>query len=209
MRADYTREMRMRSSPPRKQRGIVLLISLIVLVAMTMAGVALMRSVDATVVVAGNLAFKEAAIQVADKGSQQAVIWLSNNAAGATLQATDATNGYFSARPVAEPDWFDINSWDQSVALNGGNPDASGNVIRYVIHRMCTQPDTPYNGDNAGVANECGLYFPLSTAAQGGSMTVGSPQFLGTPQLYYRVTTRVDGPRNTLSVVQTSVLVQI
>jgi Tfp pilus assembly protein PilX len=199
----------MRSSPPRKQRGIVLLISLIVLVAMTMAGVALMRSVDATVVVAGNLAFKEAAIQVADKGGQEAVKWLSNNAAGATLQTSNATVGYFSARPVSEPDWFDINSWDQSMALNSGNPDASGNVIRYIIHRMCTQPDTPYNGDNAGVANECGLYYPLTSAAQGGSMTVGSPQFLGTPQLYYRVTTRVDGPRNTLSVVQTSVLVQI
>jgi len=194
----------MRTTFPRRQRGIVLLISLIVLVAMTMAGIALMRSVDSSVVVAGNLAFKESAVQAADRGSQTAVAWLTNNAAGATLQNTNETVGYFSARPVVEPDWFDIASWDQSVVLNGGAPDAAGNVIRYVIHRMCTQPDEPYNG-----VNECGLYFPLSSAAVGGSMAVGAPQFLGSPQLYYRVTTRVDGPRNTLSVVQTSVLVQI
>jgi hypothetical protein len=40
-------------------------------------------------------------------------------------------------------------------------------------------------------------------------MSVGAPQFLGTPQLYYRVTTRVEGPRDTVSVIQSSVLVRI
>jgi len=190
----------MRQSLPRRQRGIVLLISLIVLVAMTLAGIGLMRSVDSSVVVAGNLAFKEAAVQAADRGSQEAAKWLANSATG-TLQNTNDAVGYFSARFLPEPDWFDIANWDRSVVLNGGAPDAAGNVVRYVIHRMCTQPDEPYNG-----ANECGLYFPVSGAASGGSMAVGAPQFIGSPQLYYRVTTRVDGPRNTLSVVQTSVL---
>lgn len=195
--------------PIRRERGVVLLISLIVLVAMTLAGVALMRSVDTAVVVAGNVAFKETAIQVADRGTQEAAKWLSNNSGGAALQATNPSMGYYSARPVVEPDWFDINSWGQGVLVNGGTPDAAGNVVRYIIHRMCTQPDTPYNGDNAGVANECGLYYPLSSVASGGSMQVGSPQFVGTPQLYYRVTTRVDGPRNTVSVIQSSLLVGI
>ncbi|MGZ5651056.1 MAG: pilus assembly PilX family protein, partial [Usitatibacter sp.] len=59
-----------------RQQGVVLLIALTVLVAMSLAGVALMRSVDNTVVVAGNLAFKTASVQVADYGSQQAVTWL-------------------------------------------------------------------------------------------------------------------------------------
>jgi hypothetical protein len=40
-------------------------------------------------------------------------------------------------------------------------------------------------------------------------MAVGAPQFLGTPQLYYRITTRVDGPRDTVSIIQTSVLVGV
>jgi hypothetical protein len=95
------------------------------------------------------------------------------------------------------------------VAVNGGAPDASGNVVRYVIHRMCTQPDTAYNGMNGGVANECALFYAASAAASGGSMAVGAPQFIGSPQIYYRITTRVEGPRDTVSVIQTSVLVSI
>jgi hypothetical protein len=168
-----------------------------------------MRSVDTGLVVAGNMAFKQAAIMVADRGTQEAVNWLGTNSAGTALQSTNTAKGYFSSRPVVEPNWFDPASWSESVALNGGAPDASGNVVRYVVHRMCTQPDTPYNGSNAGVANECALYFALSAGASGGSMSVGATQFVGSPQLYYRVTTRVEGPRETVSVIQTSVLVGI
>ncbi len=196
-------------APRRAQEGLVLFIALIVLVAMTMAGVALMRSVDTGLVVAGNMAFKQSAIMVADRGTQEAVKWLQDNSAGAILQNTNTGQGYFSSRPVVEPNWFDTNSWSESIAVNGGAPDAGGNVVRYVIHRMCTQPDTPYNGDNAGVANQCALYFAASAAASGGSMAVGAPQFVGSPQLYYRITTRVEGPRDTVSVIQTSVLVSI
>ncbi|HRE13210.1 MAG TPA: hypothetical protein PLD37_03335 [Usitatibacteraceae bacterium] len=194
---------------PRREKGLVLFIALIVLVAMSLAGVALMRSVDTGTIVAGNMAFKQAAIMVADRGTQEATRWLQTNSAGPTLQTTNEGQGYFSSRPVAEPDWFLADSWAQSVALNGGAPDASGNVVRYVIHRMCTLPDTPYNGAVAGVANQCALYYAASAAASGGSMAVGAPQFIGTPQLYYRITTRVEGPRNTVSVIQTSVLVGI
>ncbi|MBK6982915.1 MAG: hypothetical protein IPH30_16360 [Betaproteobacteria bacterium] len=193
----------------RAQEGLVLFIALIVLVAMTMAGVSLMRAVDTGLIVAGNMAFKQSAIMVADRGTQNAVKWLQDNSAGATLQSTNTGLGYFSSRPVVEPNWFEAASWGDSVAVNGGAPDASGNVVRYVIHRMCTQPDTAYNASNAGVANECALYFAVSAAAAGGSMAVGSPQFIGSPQLYYRVTTRVEGPRDTVSVIQTSVLVGI
>ncbi|QJR16416.1 pilus assembly PilX family protein [Usitatibacter palustris] len=193
----------------RRQKGVVLLISLIVLVAMTMAGVALMRSVDTATVVAGNVAFKEAAVQVADRGTQEAVRWLVANSAGATLQATNETSGYFSNRPVVEPDWFEESAWTDAISVAGGVPDASGNRVRYLIHRMCTQPDTAYNAENAGVSNECAMYFAPTTSGTGGSMSVGAPQFVGKPQLYYRVTTRVDGPRNTVSVIQTSVLVQV
>jgi Tfp pilus assembly protein PilX len=198
-----------RAAPPRRQRGVVLLISLIVLVAMTLAGVALMRSVDTTVVAAGNFAFKQSSIQVADRGTQEASIWLGNNMGGSALINDNTSAGFFSSRPAEEPNWFDLASWGDAVVVGGGTPDASGNVVRYVIHRMCTQPNTPYNGNNAGVANECGLYYPVSTASEGGSMQVGAPQFLGTPQIYYRITTRVDGPRNTVSVIQTNVLVGI
>jgi len=204
----YTRRYLPTSARPRRaQEGLVLFIALIVLVAMSLAGVALMRSVDTGTVVAGNMAFKQSAIMVADRGTQEAVKWLGDNSGGTTLQMTNASKGYFSSRPQGKEDWFDPASWAESVAVNGGAPDAAGNVTRYVIHRMCTLPDVPYN--SSGPDNECALYFATGSGTTGGSMAVGAPQFIGTPQLYYRVTTRVEGPRDTVTVIQTSVLVSI
>ncbi len=187
-------------APRRAQEGIVLFISLIVLVAMTLAGIALMRSVDTSVVIAGNMAFKQAAISVADRGTQEAVRWLETNSAGTTLYNDNAGSGYKAAIApgLPDPDWFDINNWGNAVVLNGGAPDAAGNVVRYMIDRLCNVPGAP---------SDCARYFATSTGAAGGSMAVGSPIFLGTPQYYYRVTTRVDGPRGTVSVIQSSVLV--
>lgn len=203
-----------RTFPPgrtaiRKQRGVVLFIALIVLVAMTLAGVAMVRSMDTTLGIAGNMAFKQASIQSSDLGVKSGYDWLSANSVGTTLQNSDTTQGYLSSRPAVEPNWFDLASWGNAVVLSGGAPDAAGNVVRYVIHRMCTEPDTAYNGSNAGVANQCALFFPVTGASTGGSMAVGSTQFEGIPQLFYRVTTRVDGPRNTISVTQVSVLIQV
>ena len=87
-------------------------------------------------------------------------------------------------------------------------PEDARQSTRYVIHRMCTEASTAYNGTNAGVANQCGLYVPVTSGSAGGSMSVGSATFEGIPQIYYRITTRVDGPRNTISIIQVSVLVQ-
>jgi Tfp pilus assembly protein PilX len=195
----------------RNQQGVILIIALIVLVSMTLAAIGMSRSIDTANLVAGNMAFKQATLQASDIGFKSAYSWLSANSAGATLQSTSATNGYFSATPATEPNWFDPNDaiWGSAILLNGGVPDSAGNVVRYVIHRMCTQADTAYNNSNAGVTNQCALTFPTGGAASGGSMSVGSTQFQGIPQLYYRVTTRVDGPRNTVSIVQMSVLIQV
>jgi Tfp pilus assembly protein PilX len=50
----------------------VLFIALIVLVAMTLAGIAIMRSVDTATLIAGNLAFKQGTVQSSDNGVEQA-----------------------------------------------------------------------------------------------------------------------------------------
>ena len=68
-----------RASLPSRVRGAVLFISLIVLVAMTLAGIAMMRSVDTGNLIAGNLAFEQGAMQAADRGIEQAFQWLLAN----------------------------------------------------------------------------------------------------------------------------------
>src|SRR3989304_2733091 len=55
------------------QKGMVLFIALIVLVAMTLAGLALVRSVDTANVIAGNLAFQPSTLQAGDRGVEAAV----------------------------------------------------------------------------------------------------------------------------------------
>lgn len=194
----------MRTGSRRRQEGVVLMIALIMLVAMSLAGVALMRSVETAVIVAGNFAFKEAGIQVADRGVQEASRWLAANSTGNTLQVDNAPAGYYSSLPPTDPDYFDLASWGSSVIMNGGTPDASGNSVRYVIHRMCVLPSTPYNDP----AQECGTQTSRATS-EGGSNKSQAVQFEGPPILYYRVTTRVDGPRNTVTVIQTSLAVPI
>jgi Tfp pilus assembly protein PilX len=184
-----------------RQEGVVLFIVLIVLVAMTLAGIAMVRSVDTGNVIAGNLAFKQTAIHAADRGIQAAYNWLVANSAGTTLQNTDLTQGYYSSRPADEK-WTDPSKWSSAVTLPD---DGSGYTVSYVIHRMCKEPDKPYNGTD----QECATTFPSSAGASGGSMSVGATVFQGNPQLYYRITARVVGPRNTVSIVQAVVLLQV
>jgi Tfp pilus assembly protein PilX len=190
--------------PPQRQRGIVLLIALTVLVAMSLAGVALMRSVDNTVVIAGNIAFKQASLQVADRGARDAMTWLAakNLLGGSVLSNDDPPNGYFSARPPSEPDWFDAGTWAYSATTNGGLPDASGNVVKYVVHRMCLVAGQTENGAN----QECSHYYPATQKLDSNSKSVGNAQYEAFSQLFYRVTTRVEGPRNNVTITQTSVL---
>jgi type IV pilus assembly protein PilX len=205
----YHRRARQLPPPANSQRGLVLFIALIVLVAMTMAGIGMVRSVDTSNVIAGNLAFKQGTIQTADRGIESGVQWLIARATGTTLQITDIGSGYYSAKPAAEPDWSDPNVWANAACVNGCAPDpATGNVTRYFIHRMCTEPDTPPDGNGpSGNPNHCMKRYDQVGKAPGGSKKPG-PQFEGTPKLFYRVTARVDGPRNTSSVVQTTVAVR-
>ena len=185
----------------QRQSGIVLLIALTVLVAMSLAGVALMRSVDNTVAIAGNISFKQASLQVADRGVRDAMTWLQLQNS-AILSNDDPNNGFYSARPPSEPDWFDPATWNNAVTTNGGLPDATGNTVKYVIHRMCAFPGLQENAGN----QQCSHYFPPSQRLDSTSKAVGQAQYDAAFQLFYRVTTRVEGPRNNVTITQTSVL---
>ena len=56
-------------SGPRRERGVVLLIALIVLVAMTLAGIGMMRSIDTGTMVSGNIGFRQAAVATGDSST--------------------------------------------------------------------------------------------------------------------------------------------
>ena len=92
------------------QRGIVLIVALIVLVAMTLTGVALMRSTTSGNRVAGNLAFRQSATLSADTGIEAAITWLEANSAGNTLfqNSVTASDAYVASRfidPTGTQTW--------------------------------------------------------------------------------------------------------
>jgi Tfp pilus assembly protein PilX len=59
-----------------KQRGVVLFFALIALLVMSLAAVALIRSVDTSTLIAGNLAFRQATASSGDAGVNAASGWL-------------------------------------------------------------------------------------------------------------------------------------
>jgi len=206
------------------QRGMVLFIALIVLVAMTLAGIGMVRSVDTTNVIAGNLAFKQGTALGADVGINAAVDWLLSKSGTGFLPFTHETEGYYSSIPGAEPDWSKAESWVNQACLDGCNADATtGNIVSYKIHRMCTEPNTIFNGVGAtGNQNQCGKYDASTDGTTGAYRTRkhgessrvyeellgqggGSPGS-SSISVYYRVTVRVRGPRDTLSIVQAMVM---
>ena len=128
--------IRMLASLRSRARGAVYFIALIVLVAMTLAGIAIMRSVDTATLIAGNLAFKQGTVQSADNGIEQGYQWLLANRP--TLSLDNAARGPAGAAP---PYGTNAASWVNSVTVG---TDAAGNTIWSQIHRMCNCANTTY-----------------------------------------------------------------
>ena len=202
------RTLRARTSAPSRQRGVMLIIALIVLVAMTMAGIAMMRSVDTATVVSGNISYKQATVAGADQGLQTAYWWLGSNASGTTLHGDNAGAGYVSAVPGTEPDWMNNGNWANAFRLNGGAADTQGNVVSYLIHRMCPVSNCAPNATCLGNVNTCGS-TPDSTMVTGDGIDRSKPNmFRKDAMVHYRITARAVGPRNSVTIVQTMVRIQ-
>lgn len=201
-----------------RQSGVVLFIALVVLVAMTMGGLALMRSTDTANVIAGNVAFRQAALQEADVGTETAFRVLSDPLVGGYInnKNTTAKPRYYATMEVLRPsgmpkvvygmkadDAVDIHA--DVYATGDGGIGPSGNRVRYVIERLCRQtddtpPSSPATPEEMLV--NCLVYTPasVSNSSQNSAKIKLNPISLTT--FYYRVTVRVDGPRNTLSITQ-------
>src|SRR5882672_989030 len=206
----FSRRARVGASPRARQRGTILIIALIVLVAMTLAGIATMRSVDTATITAGNIGLRQASVNAADQGIQAGVNWLTANLGPALVndnhQPGTASKGYFSNVAGGDPDWYDPVNWNEAGQLNNGNPDAGGNVVFFLVHRLCSIPNCGTSATCGGKPNTCAS--TLSTAAlsgQGNDQTRPTDSHTTAPATHYRVTAKAVGPRNSISIVQTMV----
>ena len=209
-----------------KQRGISLIVVLVALLIIGFAAVALLRSSDTGTLVAGNLAFKKTALGASDAGTETALAWLVANAAGVTLYSDVAANGYYATTADAcdltgsrtagnaadDVNWTggaqgaNCNMKARTVAPAGV---PAGYTVRYVVNRVCNAAGDP----NSVFAADGVTPMVCSTVGAGASegSTRGGPSYGNTPltglsQTYYRITTRIDGPRNTIRYVQAFVV---
>jgi hypothetical protein len=111
--------------------------------------------------------------------------------------------GYAAVRadPVAPQSW---DTYWQTVLVPNGYvvtlpADAAGNTVAYTIQRLCLQPRAPH-------AQGAGCEFTTATFDVGtSSKTAGTVALQSIAQVYYRISMRIAGPRNTVSYVQTIV----
>ncbi len=192
-----------------RQRGVVLFFALIALVVMSLAAVALIRSVDTSTMIAGNLAFKQSATTSGDSGVEAAITALNGMQTAATtnvlmdptnpLNVTNAANGYYSNADPALNLTNAANWVDASSTLVG--TDISGNQVRFIIQRMCRTANQVVSKTNclfsAAALDNNGQQVPLPSDVCQGS---GCPAAGQSPQ--YRITSRIAGPANTVSFIQ-------
>jgi type IV pilus assembly protein PilX len=195
--------------PMHRQRGVVLFIALIALVTLMLAAVALVRSVDTSALISGNLAFKQAATTGGDSGITLAInrmkaIGTANAAlnptkdAGHPFNTSDPANGYYS--------WLDsaldlkaAATWAPGASYPPAGTqitDANGNTIRYIIQRMCKNSAA----GALAVASNC-VYSASQADKETHDPNVVRPVTSGSSPLN-RVTVQITGPRNTVSYVQ-------
>jgi len=75
-----------------RQRGMVLVVSMLLLVVVTLLAVAMFRSMGVGAKIAGNVREKQRALHAAESAEQYAVNWLSSNAANGTLPQPTVCN---------------------------------------------------------------------------------------------------------------------
>lgn len=194
----------------KSQRGVVLFVAMIALVVMSLAAAALIRSVDTNTLITGNLSFKQSALVSSDRGIETALAAIkATSVADLNLLNSSQPKGYFAfyddlaARNLDNPailrneDTWNNYSLD---GIPGGIEAETQNRIRYIVQRMC-RSSVPVVAE-APTKDKC-LLGETKSATGSIKGTVKKKRNLK-PVLspIYRVTVRVDGPKNTVSYSQ-------
>jgi Tfp pilus assembly protein PilX len=184
-----------------RQRGVVLIFTLIVLLILTIGAVALMRSMNTALVGSGNLAFRRDLVNQGEYAVSQVMAEFQTggdlSTSASTLSNVLADNYSATMLPTnAEgvPTALLQNTLPTTV---GTHADLSGMTsdiqIRYVIDRLCSATGTPTGA----------LCVQSSAAPTGG--TAGNTATVKPPTAtVYRLSVRVTGARSTQVFLQTT-----
>lgn len=199
----------------KRQSGIVIIMTLIALVILLITGVALIRSVDSTLGMAGNISFKRDLVNQADIGIAAAMTSMTSSSGvlySETTRASDLLSANYSASKLDSNNqgipYVLINSSTFSsvgMTLADITPtDSSGSTmgvtIRYVIDRQCSEAGTfsTIKYTNCAYVPSGGLSGDSSQDAYDNNAGTGD-------RAIYRITVKVTGPHNTETYAQTTI----
>ena len=196
------------------QQGIVLLYGLIVLAIMLIGAAAMVRSMNTSLVNAGNIGFKRDLTNQAERAAATALALLESGALKTVLsrQSASTANNYSAtilatnAQGLPNVLLADTTFTTVGVVTNDITVTDQAITLRWVIDRLCV---------NTGVAeaSHCTMANDPSPAGGSGSdlinaidTTSGGAGALA-QRVVYRVSVRVTGPRSTQAFFQTTVTI--
>lgn len=212
----------------RAQRGVSLLFALLSLAAISLAAVALVRSVDSGTLVIGNLGFKQDATSASDRATEAARLWLMTSGADLTADSAGGIGYYASSQDNLDPTGRLTSAANRMAVVNWGDTDScaclpatcsscsrlpsneipitvNSAVIaraRYLITRICPVPGAVSD------TNAC-AQPPANAMSDGKARNTtsyadpkgGPPSESQIP--YYRIIVRTVSGRNTVSFTET------
>jgi Tfp pilus assembly protein PilX len=184
--------------PRARQRGVVLIFTLIVLLILTIGAVALMRSMNTSLFNAGNLAFRRDLVNQGELAVATVINEFKTTCSTNCLSSTASTeadnaafNYYAETLPTTTQGIPTVLLGTVANPISGAA--GSGILIYYVIDRLC-------QAAGPTVASQC-----VQSSAAPLATTVKNQTPLTPPSAtVYRLSIRVNGPRSTQVFLQTT-----
>jgi type IV pilus assembly protein PilX len=133
----------------RRQQGVALFVALIAMVVLSLAGIALVRSVETTNAVATNISFRQGSIGPVNHGVEKAIDDLFKTKSIVDTTVDDLAHGYFASLQAGEKpngvpallsgDYLTMNTAYSAAGLPAAIVDpATLMEVRTVIERVCS-----------------------------------------------------------------------
>mgnify|MGYP001387713496 CR=1 FL=1 len=170
----------------RAQRGVTMLVVLVLLSVMLLGGMALARLTEVGTLASGNTAYREAAVQASDVGLNTVFDRIRNDI---TNEETAAAGWYWTTAQATDGDGIPQLDFDSAPTINVGPYE-----VAYVAERMC---------DSVGPVTEPLRQCLVKQVPQDiGSAVAGKEELDPPNSRQFRVTIRVTGPKETRTWVQ-------
>ena len=198
--------------PPRQQRGVVLFVALIAMLLLSLAGIALVRSVDTNMGVAGNVGWRQSSAAPVNEAIDESVrVMFKTNIIPIKTADKPDLNYYAQIQPgeskngvpaILQGDYATMQAAYAAV-VTGTLPmtdNVSGTEMRWIVERLCNSQATI-----AELTGHCDTLPPKVSKAGTDNTCVVDPKYCLTlpPIPVYRITVRVDIPTtNAVSFAQ-------